>query len=218
MSRLYVFDMDGTLIPDTTAMLEIAKLTGHLEEVVALETAYLQQTMDSETFGKVICEIWRHMTHEHIKEAYRLSPKMKNIKSVIQKIADEGALSCMITSSQDFFAHHFYEYGFDFIFASKEYCLKTRKLIPNRSLEAIHKLRITQKLCEKLDIPFIDTVAFGDSLSDVDLFQNLVHTISINGNHHIRELAAHHYKGDDLMEAFLQITQAIKSHQHMHAQ
>ena len=33
MNKLFVFDMDGTLLPRTTASLEIAKKTGTLEEL-----------------------------------------------------------------------------------------------------------------------------------------------------------------------------------------
>jgi len=78
---------------------------------------------------------------------------------------------------------------------------------PELILEGPDKLRITKQLCGQLDLPFQETVAFGDSISDRNLFQNLKQTVSVNGDSHIHELAAHHYSGTDLLEAFKLVLQ-----------
>jgi phosphoserine phosphatase len=137
-----------------------------------------------------------------VKEAFTNAPKIANIKDVLKNISNQGHVSCLITASQDFFANHFYEYGFDYIYASEEYCLDQKKLKERRPIESKDKLRLARELCEKLALKFDDTVAFGDSISDVHLFKNLTHTVSVNGDHHIHDLAAHHYTGLDLQEAF----------------
>jgi phosphoserine phosphatase len=51
-------------------------------------------------------------------------------------------------------------------------------------------------------------VAFGDSMSDYPLFQELVHTVSINGDETLKSLARYHYEGSDLHEAFLNVCNA----------
>lgn len=202
MTRLFVFDMDGTLLPNTTALLEIAKLTGHFEEITHIEKLYVEGKVDNFSFSRTVVEFWKSLSLNTVKEAFEKAPKIDNIKKVLQTIDENGDVSCLITASQDFFAHHFYDYGFDFIFASKDFCLDKRELIEGRSLQAQHKLMISQQLCHQLGFPFHETVAFGDSISDVKLFQNLVHTVSVNGDHHVRSLASHHYQGKDLLEAF----------------
>lgn len=202
MQKLYIFDMDGTLLPKTTGLLEIAKITGHLKEVQLLEKLYLEQKANSELFSNTIFTLWKELTHEHVKEAFLKAPKIENIKQVLESIAENGHVSCLITASQDFFANHFYDYGFNYIFASEEYCLDQKKLKSGKPIESKDKLRLAEQLCEKLSLPFQETVAFGDSISDVHLFKSLTHTVSVNGDHHIHDLAAHHYEGLDLLEAF----------------
>jgi len=54
------------------------------------------------------------------------------------------------------------------------------------------------------------SVAFGDSMSDYLLFQELEHTVAINGDPTLRGLARYHYEGADLHEAFLTICDALK--------
>lgn len=210
MNRLYVFDMDGTLLPGTTALLEIAKLTGHEKELLALEKLYVESKIDNATFSQTVFQLWKTLTPETIQEAFLNAPKINRIKEVLQAISDQGNISCLITASQDFFAHYFYEYGFDFIFASKGFCLKKQELNNERVLQSKHKLLIAEQLCERFDIPLEETVAFGDSISDVHLFKNIIHSISINGDHHIEELASHHYRGTDLMEAFNIVTSSFE--------
>lgn len=210
MKKLYVFDMDGTLLPGTTALLEIAKITGHLKEVQLLEKLYLEQKANSDLFTNTIIKLWKDLTHDHVKTAFQQAPKLQNIKKVLEIISKQGNVSCLITASQDFFANHFYDYGFNYIHASEEYCLNQKTLKNSKPLESKDKVRLAKSICEKHSLPFQETIAFGDSISDVHLFQTLVHTISVNGDHHINHLASHHYRGRDLLEAFHMAEEATK--------
>lgn len=202
MKRLYVFDMDGTLLPHTTGMLEIAKISGHAEVLKSLEKQLFTQQIRDEEFSMQVLNLWKALPLDTVKKAFLSAPKLNNIKTVLQTIAKEGNTSCLITASQAFFAHHFYDYGFDYIFASEEISLQTQQLKPERALRTKDKVPVAQQLCARLNLRFTDTVAFGDSISDVPLFQHLTHTISMNGDHHISKIAAHHYHGLDLLEAY----------------
>jgi phosphoserine phosphatase len=106
-----------------------------------------------------------------------------------------AAVSCLITSSPYFFACHFHSFGFDHILASKPFDLKEVKFFPERVLHPKDKPIQAQNLCQQLGLNFEDSVAFGDSISDVPLFQALTHTVSVNGDAHIKDWAKHHYKG-----------------------
>lgn len=208
MKRLYVFDMDGTLLPHTTAMIEIAKITGHSTELAHLEQKFTARQISGKLFSHELFKIWKKkLSPELIQEAFVKAPKLNNIQTVLQKIAVQGGISCLVTCSQDFFAQHFYDYGFDFIYASTGFNFHTHKFNSFQSLEADDKLQITKQLCRKLNLSFAETAAFGDSISDVPLFKNLSHTVSINGDHHIKEIASHHYNGLDLLQAFSKVSQ-----------
>jgi phosphoserine phosphatase len=203
MKRLFVFDMDGTLLPNTTAMVQIAKMTGHAELLDFLEKQYWKQEIDNMQFAKTIYDLWKEIASDIVEKAFHASPKMRNIEKVLQKLIPMGGVSCLITSSPEFFAHHFYQFGFEYIFASKPFNLVERKFTPEQILHAKDKPLIVHQLCQELDLPLEETVAFGDSLSDVPLFQKLEHTIAVNGDAHIKEYAKHHYSGIDLMEALM---------------
>jgi phosphoserine phosphatase len=45
-------------------------------------------------------------------------------------------------------------------------------------------------------------VAYGDSSSDVPLFQLLPHTVAVNATPALREIAAASYEGNDLRGAY----------------
>lgn len=203
MKKLFVFDMDGTLLPKTTSLLEIAKVIGKIEEMESLESMYYQKQIDPIALAKAIHEFCKTISHETVKSAFELTPKLHNIRPVLKRIKDEGNVSCLVTASPDFFANHFYDYGFDNIFASRPFALNEDHFTPEHIIHAKDKPVLVKQLCEKLQVPFEHTVAFGDSHTDVPLFQSLTHTISVNGDHHIKDHAKHFYRGLDLMEAYL---------------
>lgn len=198
--KLFVFDMDGTLLPGTTGMVEISKMTGHVKELEHYEIEYAEKRMDSVGFTSFLYEIWGNLSLEVSKEAFLRSPKIENIMKVTSKIAEQGHVSCLITASMSFFANHFYDYGFDYIYASTAFSPHT-PLDMSKVLSSKDKPKIARELCQKLDLNFHDTVAFGDSVSDVHLFKELTHTVAVNGTAEIKSLARHQYQGNDLLEA-----------------
>jgi phosphoserine phosphatase len=205
MKKLYVFDMDGTLLPGTTGTLEIAKELGQLDLLAALEKEYYEKRITNTQFAKAIFDLWTPLSPSTVKKAFAAAPKLTNIEKVLKEIANEGSTSCLITASPRFFADHFYDFGFDYIFASDPFSLDQavdRLFFPERVLYAKDKPLLAEKLCQEKNLPFEATVAFGDSHSDSALFERLCSTVSVNGDHHINALARHHYVGSDLFEAF----------------
>lgn len=201
MKKLYIFDMDGTLLPQTTAMLEIAAMTGHTEELKELERQLSLRQIDNIQFAKNVYDLWQTLPEEAVKDCFVKTPKLKNIERALEKIASHHGVPCLITSAPHFFANHFQAYGFDHIYAANYLCIKTGKLNLENILYPRDKPHIANELCSRLNVNFEESVAFGDSLSDVVLFQKLRETVSINGDHHIKDHAKHHYAGDDLLEA-----------------
>lgn len=201
MSRLFIFDMDGTLLPGTTGMLQIAQIMGHTDQLQQLETQYITQQIDSLQFALNIFHLWENLSPKDVEAAFTKTPKLNNIKEALKKINERGDISCLITTAPHFFAHHFHNYGFDHIFASKPFNLIERKFSPYDVLHAKDKPHIARQLCETLHLPFQESVAFGDSVSDIPLFQTLEHTVAVNGDMSIKTQAKFHYEGFDLLEA-----------------
>jgi phosphoserine phosphatase len=115
--------------------------------------------------------------------------------------------------SPDFYANLFYEYGFDFIGASQFPRHSDDEVRRDNILNPKDKARIVERWCNQLGFNLNQCVAFGDSMSDYPLFKELEHTVSINGDSALRDLARYHYEGSDLHEAFLAICDALMKSQ-----
>lgn len=87
MNKLFVFDMDGTLLPRTTASLEIAKKTGTLEELRILESRFAAKELDTKMFASEIHKLWGVLGEDVIRSAFESTTKMKRIDTVISVLA-----------------------------------------------------------------------------------------------------------------------------------
>ncbi|MGL4611163.1 MAG: HAD hydrolase family protein [Trueperaceae bacterium] len=61
---------------------------------------------------------------------------------------------------------------------------------------------IASQIAERNAIHLSSCVAFGDSLSDVPLFEQVGCAVSVNGDEHLRELADVFYIGSSMYEAY----------------
>src|SRR5271156_3870726 len=118
-NRLFVFDMDGTLLIRTTACIEIAKVSGTLDQLHILEQKFASGEIDAFGFAQNIGALWGMVDEQVVRTAFEATPKLANIQAVTNLIRRGGGKSCLITMSPDFYANLFYEYGFDFIEASQ---------------------------------------------------------------------------------------------------
>ena len=54
MTALFVFDLDGTLLPGSTASLELAGALGAVDDLHALETRFAAGTLDTRGFAAAV--------------------------------------------------------------------------------------------------------------------------------------------------------------------
>ena len=210
-NRLFVFDMDGTLLIQTTACIEIAKVSGTLDQLHALEYRFATGEIDAFCFAQNIGALWGMVDEQVIRKAFDATPKLANIRTVTDLIRRGGGKSCLITMSPDFYANLFYDYGFDLIGASQFPRSSTEEVKRENILNPKDKATIVERWCKQLGFELKQCVAFGDSMSDYLLFKELEHTVSINGDSTLRKLARYHYQGSDLQAAFLSICGALQA-------
>jgi phosphoserine phosphatase len=203
--------MDGTLLIKTTACIEIAKAAGTLEELHTLEQQFAAGEIDAFCFAKQIGALWGVIDETIVRTAFESTPKLDNIEAVTALIRRGGGISCLITMSPDFYAHLFYDFGFDFIGASQFPRSLEEEISPEKILNPKDKAIIVQKWCSQLGLAMNRCVAFGDSMSDYMLFQELEHTVSVNGDPTLKALARYHYEGSDLKDAFVTICNQLAS-------
>jgi phosphoserine phosphatase len=204
-NRLFVFDMDGTLLIKTTACLEIAKATSTLAQLHALEKQFADGELDAFGFAKQIGTLWGMLDERLVRTTFETTPKLERIKEVTALIRRGGGTSCLITMSPDFYAHLFYDYGFDFIGASQFPRSLEEEILRENILTPEDKAVLVRNWCTQLGLEMNRCVAFGDSMSDYLLFKELDYTVAVNGDPTLRTLARYRYDGLDLHDAFLTV-------------
>lgn len=201
MSRLFSFDMDGTLLPTTTGLLELAKQLGTERELQVLESQFRAGTLNTVAFTKEISRLWGPISDVDAEAAFRNAPKIDGISEVVELIREAGAVSCVVTVSQDIFANNFKDLGFNHVFATPYPPHNDNDF--TQVLEPEDKVKLLKELAYSHEFDFSSTVAFGDSISDVPLFSELGVSVAINGDHHVSACASYSYRGVNIKEAFL---------------
>ena len=200
---LHVFDMDGTLLRGTTASVQIARHLGCEADLADLEKQFAVGQVDTRGFAAAVHALWRNLTGDAVTEVFAACPWLAGISDVCADIRKRGERSVVITMSPDFFAWHLLELGFDEVVASRFPPLPfAESLDPAGILTPDDKVRIVDELRARDGVTQSQCVAYGDSMSDAPLFRHLTKTVAVNADHHLADLAAVSYRGDDLPAAY----------------
>lgn len=195
--------MDGTLLRGTTAGVEIARRLDCLPRLLELEERFAAGTLDTRGFSTEIARLWPALTTELVAEVFDACPWIGGLPEVLADIAARGEHSLLITMSPDFFADRLREVGFAEVAASRFPPLPLRELPdPAGILTPADKVRIVEATLGRLGLTGRQCLAYGDSGSDLPLFAHLPHTVAVNASPDVEELAAAHYRGDDLLAAY----------------
>ncbi|MDG4823705.1 HAD-IB family phosphatase [Asanoa sp. WMMD1127] len=204
MSVLHVFDMDGTLLRGSSASLQIGRATGTVEQVAALEAAFVAGRIDTVGFAEGVHRLWRGLTLDLVARVYAGSPWLTGIREVCADIRRRGERSAVITMSPDFFARLLLEEGVDEVVASRFPSVPfVSPVDPAGILTPADKVRIVEELCARHGLPLSRCVAYGDSISDGPLFAHLgATTVAVNADATLAAVAARAYAGEDLLGAY----------------
>jgi phosphoserine phosphatase len=199
MTKLHIFDMDGTLLAGS-ACLEISRHLGQLEEVMVIEEAWGRGEVGHVAFYELCLPLWDGLTEDDIDEVFRSSIWLAGIVDVWDDIAQRGEYSAVITLSPQFFVQRLLEWGLHTAHGAR--VLAGVAPDPADVLTPESKVDIAQGLLDEYGLRESDCVGYGDSSSDVPLFDFLTNTVAINGSESIRAQAAASYKGDDIRHAY----------------
>jgi phosphoserine phosphatase len=200
--RAHIFDMDGTLLHGTTASVLLAAALGRSEELEALEQRFASGTATAVQFARALHEMWGVVAPEVAREAFAAAPVLANVREVLAEIRRRDERSCLITMSPDYFAEQFLEFGFDAVFASRFPRSADTPLDESSILSPEDKPRLAARFCAEHGLALEDAIAFGDSMSDVFLFEAVGIRVSVNGDHHLAERSDVAVQGTDLRVAY----------------
>jgi phosphoserine phosphatase len=189
VTRLHIFDMDGTLLRGA-ASVELSRHLGCFAEADAVEQAWLRGEIGDVRFWELVLPLWSDATDDEIDAAFDRAPWIDGVREVF---AD-------ISQSPEFFVRRLIRWG-----AGAAYGAAVQ---PGQQAEAgmlltrEDKVTIATAVLADLGLTSGDCVAYGDSTSDELLFRRLPYTVAVNGKPAIRALAAADYRGDDLRGAY----------------
>lgn len=200
MTKLHVFDMDGTLLRGA-AVEEISRHLGCFDEASALEQAWRRGEMiDEPLFWERVLGLWAAATESDFDEAFERAPWMKRVPEVFSDIAARGEHSVVISQSPLFIVQRLKRWGVHSAFATT--VERGVQCHVDQLLQPEHKVEITLDLVSKLGLSVSDCVAYGDSTSDVELFRELRRTVAVNATPATKALAATSYDGHDMWDAY----------------
>lgn len=203
MTALHVFDMDGTLLPATTANLQLSQRLGCLEAMAELEERFAAGELDEPGIAGELCALWAELTPELVDEVAAGAPWIAGIEEVCADIAGRGETSMLITMSPEFFARHLHQYGIQIVYGARYPPLPLRTAVdPAGLLTPADKVTHTHAERTRLGLPVEACVAYGDSRSDGPLFAALANTVAVNADPALEAAAAAAYRGHDLREAY----------------
>ncbi|MGW0839562.1 HAD family hydrolase [Streptomyces sp. NPDC002787] len=203
MTRLHLFDLDGTLLHGTAAPVEISRQLGLDKEIAKLERDFVTRHIDSRGYAQRVHALWAGLTESHVAAAFEGAPWLRRIRDTWAEIQDRGEYCAVISLSPSFFVERLTAWGVHAAYGSRFPCVPfTEPVDPDGILTPGAKVEIADRLCAEFGLTRADCVAYGDSLSDAELFGTVPISVAVNADRHLTGLATHSYTGQDLWDAY----------------
>lgn len=199
MTKLHIFDMDGTLLQGS-ACLHISEYAGCIDQVNLIEEAWGRGEVGHVEFYRLCLPLWAGLDEAGIDAVFESSPWIGNVAKVFADIASRREYSAVITLSPLFFAERLLPWGLTTAHGAG--VSPGEPPDPARVLTPASKVEISAGLMQQYGLGRADCVAYGDSASDLLLFNELPNTVAVNASAPIAALSQRTYVGHDLWEAY----------------
>lgn len=114
-----------------------------------------------------------------------------------------GEYCAVISLSPSFFVERLTAWGVHAAYGSRFPSVPFAEPVdPAGILTPAAKVEIADRLCAKFGLTRADCVAYGDSLSDAELFGTVPISVAVNADRHLVGLATHSYMGQDLWDVY----------------
>lgn len=203
MTRLHLFDLDGTLLHGTAAPVEISRQLGLDTQIVELEWDFVARRIDTWGYAQRVHGLWGGLTEAHVVAAFEGAPWLRRIRDTWAEIREQGEYCAVVSLSPSFFVERLITWGAHAAYGSRFPAVPfTEPIDPAGILTPAAKVEIAERLCVEFGVARADCVAYGDSLSDAELFAAVPVSVAINADRRLVGLATHSYLGRDLWDAY----------------
>ncbi|MEV7414369.1 HAD-IB family phosphatase [Streptomyces sp. NPDC089919] len=203
MSTLHLFDLDGTLMYGSAAPVEISRQLGLTVEIAELEQEFSERRIEPPEFAQRLRSLWAELTEVQVRAAFDGAPWLAGIKEVWQEIRERGDYCAVVSLSPSFFVELLVEWGAHAAHGSVFPAVPfTLPLDTSGILTPARKVEVADRLCARFGVTRNDCIAYGDSMTDAELFAVVPVSVAVNARPHLAAVATHVYQGLDLREAY----------------
>lgn len=183
--------------------MEISRQLGLEAETVALDKAIGAGRISPREYAAHVHALWAELTEAHVAAAFTGAPWLSGIEDVWAEIRGIGDYCAVISLSPSFFVERLTEWGAHATYGSRFPAVPfTEPVDPAGILSAAAKVQIADRLCAEYGLGRADCIAYGDSMSDKDLFGAVPVSVAVNADQHLTGLATYSYVGRDLVDAY----------------
>lgn len=183
--------------------MEISRQLGLEQEIAALERDFISGRIDSIQYGVRVHALWADLTDAQVGLAFDGAPWLSGIQDTWAEIRANGDYCAVVSLSPSFFVERLLGWGTHAAHGSRFPSVPfSEPMDPTGILNAAAKVKIANRLCEEFGVAKDDCVAYGDSLSDLDLFAAVPVSVAVNADPRLVDLATHSYVGRDLRQAY----------------
>jgi phosphoserine phosphatase len=200
--RAVIFDIDGTLLPDTTVCHFMAEGMGHLELVVDMEAAWHSYDIDNRTFATRDAVNYRGVAVAEVEARLADLPLITGLDAVCQRLIAAGILVKLASCGWSF-AGRYLQRRFELHDHSGTEMAEADGILLGRVArfcdeadKAVHALAFAHRH----GVDMADCVAVGDSRSDLPLFEVAGRAIALNARADARAATDEHLDTDDLRD------------------
>ncbi|SPF01766.1 hypothetical protein SMA5143A_2503 [Streptomyces sp. MA5143a] len=97
MTRLHLFDLDGTLLHRSAAPVEISRQLGLDHEIAELERDFVTRRIDSRIYAQRVHRLCTGLTEVHVAAAFEGAPWLRRIQDTWAEIRDRGEYCAVIS-------------------------------------------------------------------------------------------------------------------------
>ena len=207
------FDVDGTLVPDTSSGQHLADLLGHAESLRDAEAAYAAGTLSNRQVSVLDARGWTGRTPEQVSRFLDTLPLVRGIDATVHWCRDHELVPVLATLAWDVVGEHLCG-RFGFVQA----CGPSLEVVDGSytgqvmtQFDEWNKLEFARTTAADFGFGLADCAAVGDSRSDMPLFAEIGFSIAFNATPAVRAAAHAVADGPDLQAVVPHLTQWLGS-------
>jgi phosphoserine phosphatase len=206
---IVAFDLDGTLVPNTTVSLHLAPWVGH-HGMEDLERLYAQGQITNAEIAERDATFYKNRLRQDVWRQLEQLELIDGLTDTITGLKNRSLVPVIATVTSSLAADFVRDrYGFAAASGCELGETDDGVLLGTvaRHFDAEDKVRFVANIAQGLGLGFKDVVAIGDSTSDIPLFHAAGFSIGLNASSNARDAADIQLETQDLRDVIPPIEQ-----------